>query len=215
MTLLYSICQLFFPLLGNPEHVISKPQLDVDIVRDRSPWTYCFYKDPFSADLVELISWVCELCGLPPAPVEVKKMCGFCAALDMDDQSSSSLCLLIGDASSDILVGIDECISFPPTGMWLRKVSKVLPYFGVQSRQYSLIEGEEVIWYWFLSGAFMEVGGKKSFENLKKADVVFSSSENEDLEATVRTLLEPTFWMDSGIMLLSLSPCRIPLRGPI
>ena len=36
----------------------------------------------------------------------------------------------------------------------------------------------------------------KSFKNLNKTDVVFSSSEFEDLEIAVRTLLEATSWMD-------------------
>ena len=36
----------------------------------------------------------------------------------------------------------------------------------------------------------------KSFDNLCKTDEVISSSEIEDLEATARTLLETTSWLD-------------------
>ena len=36
----------------------------------------------------------------------------------------------------------------------------------------------------------------ESFDNLSKTDVVFSSSEVEDLETTARTLLEVPYWMD-------------------
>ena len=29
-----------------------------------------------------VISWICQLCGLPPAPAEAKMMRDFCVALD-------------------------------------------------------------------------------------------------------------------------------------
>ena len=40
------------------------------------------------------------------------------------------------------------------------------------------------------------LGEMKSFDNLSKTDVVFFSFKVEDLEATARTLLEVTSWMD-------------------
>ena len=52
------------------------------------------------------------------------------------------------DASSDILEDIDDCISSPSIGMQSKKVSKLLPYPGICSRQYHHVEGQaEVIWY--------------------------------------------------------------------
>ena len=65
------------------------------------------------ADLVEVISWVHDLYGLPPAPTEAKKMHGFCAAQDLDGHPSFSYCLPAGDAFSKILADINERISSP------------------------------------------------------------------------------------------------------
>ena len=84
-------------------------------------------------DLVEVISWKCNLCGLPPDSTETK-MCGFCVVQDPDDQPSSSHRLSLGVASSHILEDIDDHISSPSTGMRLKKDSKLLPYPGVRSR---------------------------------------------------------------------------------
>ena len=41
-------------------------------------------KEHSSANLVEVLSWILECCGLPHAPAAIK-MCGFCAAQDSDD----------------------------------------------------------------------------------------------------------------------------------
>ena len=41
-------------------------------------------KEHSFADLVEVLSWILEFCGLPHAPAE-SKMCGFRAAQDSDD----------------------------------------------------------------------------------------------------------------------------------
>ena len=38
-----------------------------------------------SADLIEVASWNCDLCGLPPTPAEDKKTGGFYTAQDSDD----------------------------------------------------------------------------------------------------------------------------------
>ena len=56
-----------------------------------------------SSALVEVISCIHKLCGLPSTPAKAKKMGFFRAAQDMDNQPSSSCCLSMDDASSDIL----------------------------------------------------------------------------------------------------------------
>ena len=55
------------------------------------------------ADIVDVISWIRELCGLPQALAEGKKMCGLCVGQDLDNQPSSSYSLPMSDASFDIL----------------------------------------------------------------------------------------------------------------
>ena len=65
---------------------------------------------------------MCDLCGLPPAPAEAKKMWGFCAAQDFDDQAFSTYCYPMGD-TCDILKDIDNHISSPSSGMRSKKVS--------------------------------------------------------------------------------------------
>ena len=42
-----------------------------------------------SVDFVELVSWFCKLCFLPPAPAD-GKVCGFCTGQDLGNQPSSS-----------------------------------------------------------------------------------------------------------------------------
>ena len=43
-----------------------------------------------------------------------------------------------------------------------------------------------------------ELTSLRSFENLNKTDVILSSSETEDFEAVVRSIIEATSWMDIG-----------------
>ena len=95
-----------------------------------------------SVDLVEVVSWICDLCGLPPTPAEGKEMLGFRVAQDPDSHPSSSYHLPMGDTSPDILADIDDCISSPLLGMWLKEVLKLLPYAEVRSRQYYRVEEE-------------------------------------------------------------------------
>ena len=59
------------------------------------------------------------------APSESRKIRGFRAALEDDDQPTSSYRLLVGGASADTLADIDEMISSSSLGMCL-KVSKRL-----------------------------------------------------------------------------------------
>ena len=100
------------------------------------------------------------------------------------------------DASSDILADIENCISSPSTGMGSKKVSKLLLYPWVRSRWFYCVKGEEVVQYRTLPQVIIKLGGMKSFENLNKTDMVFSSSEVKDMEIAVRTLHEVTSWMD-------------------
>ena len=98
-----------------------------------------------STSLGQVISWVHDLCGVPPAPAKPRKMSGFSAAQDVFTQSFYSYYLPMGDASLDILMDINDCISLQSSGMQLEKVFKLLPYPGVGGRHYYPIEGEEVV----------------------------------------------------------------------
>ena len=69
-----------------------------------------------------------HLCGLPASLTEAKEMRGFCVARDPDDQPSSFYRLPMGDTPYNILRDINDCSS--PSGMQLKKVSKLLPYSG-------------------------------------------------------------------------------------
>ena len=87
---------------------------------------------------------------------------------------------------------LHPCISSSLTGMQSKKVSKLLLYLWVRSRQFCCFIGEEVIWYWTLSWVILELGGMKSCKNLNKTGMVFSSSKVEVLEVAMRTLQEAT-----------------------
>ena len=145
------------------------------------------------ADIVK-VSWIHEVCDLSLAPSENRKICEFWDGLDPDEQPSSSYHLPISDASANILGDIDSCISSSSSGM-CSKVSKLLPYPGVRSYCYYCFE-EEVVKSCPFPRAVTEFGGLCSFDNLHKTDVVFLALEVEDLEATARTIIEVTLWMD-------------------
>ena len=70
-----------------------------------------------STDLVEVVSWIREACNLPLAPSGPGKIRDFQAGLDSNDQPSSSYCLPISDASTDILAYIDDSISSSSSSM--------------------------------------------------------------------------------------------------
>ena len=69
-----------------------------------------------SADIVKVVSWICDNCELLPAPSEGGKINGFHAGLDPEDQPYF-YCLLIGNASTDILADVDDCVSSSFSGM--------------------------------------------------------------------------------------------------
>ena len=75
---------------------------------------------------------------------EPRKVHGFCAALEDDDQPAFSYLLPVGRASGDILAEIDDRVLSPSLGMRSKKVSKLLTYPGVCNRRFYRLEGEEL-----------------------------------------------------------------------
>ena len=61
-----------------------------------------------SANLVDVVGQIRNICCLPPTPSDSRKMCCFKVALDAEDQPSSSYRLPIGDSSSDTLADLDN-----------------------------------------------------------------------------------------------------------
>ena len=59
--------------------------------------------------------------------------------------------------------------------MWSKKVSKLLPYLGVWSRQFYHFEGEEIVKFHLLNRHVTKLAGMCSFDNLAKTIVVLSS----------------------------------------
>ena len=59
-----------------------------------------------------------------------------------------------------------------------------------------IFEGEEPVKACSLNRHVMELTGMRSFDNLNKTDVILSSSEAEDLEAAVWSIIKATPWMD-------------------
>ena len=104
--------------------------------------------------------------------------------------------MLIGDASVDILADIDDRISSCTSGMQLKKVFKLLPYPGVQSRQLYCFEGEVAIKFRLLPRHMTELAGMHFFNNLARTDIVLYSLKAEDFEAAARSIVDVTSWMD-------------------
>ena len=113
----------------------------------------------------------------------------------LDEHLESSYRLPIWDASADILADINDRISSTTTGIWLKKVSNLLPNPDVLSWRFYPFEGE-VIKFRSLSRHVTELAGMHSFENLVKMDANLSSSKAEDIEASVRPIIEASSWMD-------------------
>ena len=149
-----------------------------------------------SLDFVSVVATLWSLDELPEAPLESRKIHGFRAALEDDDQSASSYCLPVGGASGDILSDIDDHIVFPSSGMRFKKVLKLLFYPGVRSCRFYRFEGEESTKPCSLNRHVTELTGMRSFDNLNKTDVILSSSEAEDMEAAMWSIVEATSWMD-------------------
>ena len=133
------------------------------------------------------------------APSESHKVCGFSAALEGDNQSALLYRLPVGGASEDILADIDDRIS-SPSGMCLKRVLKLLQYPGVRSRCFYRFEVEGVAKAGALNHHVTELERLHYWDNLNKADVILSSSEAEDMEATLKSIVEATSWMDWWIV---------------
>ena len=93
------------------------------------------------------------------------------------------------------MADIDDCISSTTSGMWSKKVSKLLPYPGIRSSQFYRFEGE-VIKFRSLNWHETELAGLCWFDNLAETGMVLLSSEAEDLKAAVRSIVEDSTWMD-------------------
>ena len=98
--------------------------------------------------------------------------------------------------SADILAGIDDRISSPSLGMCSQKVSKLFQYLGVHSCRLYRFEGEEVTKARSLNSPVTKLAGLRSYDNLNKTDVNLSSSEAEEMEAALQSIIEATSWMD-------------------
>ena len=115
--------------------------------------------------------------------------------LEGDDQSSASYKLPIGDLSADILVDIDDRVA-TSSGMCSQKVSKLVQYLGIRSREFYRFEGEYLNKTKALNRHVMELTGLRSFDNLNMTDVIWSSMEAEKMEDALRSIVEVTSWMD-------------------
>ena len=98
----------------------------------------------------------------------------------------------LGDASSDI----NDRVSSTSSGMRSWKVSKLLQFLGVRSRKFYHFEGEDITKAKALNHHVMELAGLRSFDNLNKMDVIWSSLEAEEMEAALHSVVEATSWMD-------------------
>ena len=76
------------------------------------------------------------------------------------------------------------------------KVSKLLLYQGVRSRKFYRFEGVELMKAKVLNRHVTELAALHSFDNLNKTDVIWSSTEAEDMEAALHSIVEATPWMD-------------------
>ena len=155
-------------------------------------------KEHSSLELIHVIDKMLSVSSLMEAPSEGRKILSFCKGRDDEEQPASSYMLPIGDASVDILANIDDHISSTAARMQSKKISKLILYPGVHSCRFYSLEGEEVVKFQFINRHMTELAGMRFFNNLAlaKTDVVLSSSEAEDLEAAVRSIVEVTSWMD-------------------
>ena len=78
---------------------------------------------------------------LSEAPLEGRKIRGFHAGLDNNEQSESSYRLPIGDALADILANIDDRFPSTTSGVQSKKVSKLLPILALTAVNSSNLRG--------------------------------------------------------------------------
>ena len=147
-------------------------------------------------DFVSVVAILGSLNEFLEAPSESRKIRGFRAAMEDDNQPASSYRLPAGGVSGDILLDIDDHISSPSSGMRSKKVSKLLPYPGVCSCQFYHFEGEKSTKARSLNRHVTELAGMHSFDNLNKTDIILSSFKAEDMEAAMPPIVKVTSWMD-------------------
>ena len=144
-----------------------------------------------SIDFVAVVAQLRSLGRLPEAPSEERKIHGFMAALEDNDVHVTSLHKLpIGGASADILADFDSRVLSSSPGMPSRKSSKLLQYQSVRSRKFYRFQGEELTKAKALNRHIAELAGLRSFDSLNKSDIVWSSTEIEDMEAMARSIVE-------------------------
>ena len=137
-----------------------------------------------SLDFVVVVATLRSQNELSEAPSGSRKICGFCAALEDDDQSASLCHLPVGSALGDIFSAIDDRV-LSPSGMRLKKVSKLFPYPGIHRHCFNWFEGEEATKAHSLNSHMTELARMRSCDNFNRTDMILSSSEGEDMEAAM------------------------------
>ena len=127
-----------------------------------------------------------SLNGLLEDLSDSRKIRGFHLALEDDTQPSASYKLPIGDASANIVGDIDYRVSSMSSVISSRKVSKLLQYPGVCSRKfYHHFKGENLTKGKALYRHVTDLTRLRSFDNLYKTDVIWSSTKAEEMEAVL------------------------------
>ena len=136
----------------------------------------CRQEEKSSPDFVTVVSHLRSLTGLPEDPSEGRKIHGFMAVLEDDDQPAASYKLPIGGTSADILADIDNRVSSTSSGMCSREVSKLLPFQGVRSHKFYRFLGEDITKVKALNLHMTELAGLHTVYNLNKTGVLWSSA---------------------------------------
>ena len=145
-----------------------------------------------SLDFVAVVANLHSLNGLPKAPSESCKIRGFRAVLEEDGQPAASYKLPIDDVSADI----DDRVSSTLSGMRSWKLFKLLQFPGVHSRKFYRFEGEDITKAKALNRHVTELAELRSFDNLNKTGVIWSSTEDEEMEVALCSVVEAASWMD-------------------
>ena len=132
-----------------------------------------------SLHFVSMVATLQSLNELPEAPSESCKIRGFCAAFEDDDQPASWWWF-----GGHTLGHVFE------EGVEASSVS------GVRSHCFYRCEEEGVTQARSLNRHVTELARLRSFDNLNRTDVILSSSEAEDMEAAMQSIVEATTWMD-------------------
>ena len=82
------------------------------------------------------------------------------------------------------------------SGTRSRKVSKLLQFQSVRSHKFYRFKGEDITKDKALNCHVTELVSLHAFDNLNKMDVIWSSTEAEEMEAALRSIVEAISWMD-------------------